>query len=473
MKAKNLLAILLTFIISFGVLSLAYAEESSDVPEGYTPIYTAEDLNNIRNNLSGKYILMNDIDLSSYENWEPIGTYKTPFTGEFNGNSKIINNFKIKIDTEDKVAYAALFGAVSEGCVRNAVIKDCNVNIKAMSDNVWGVCASGLVALGNKDTIIENCIVSGIISAETNKKLCAGGIAARFSGTIRNCKNLSSVNAYVPSEYDCDYIYAGGVAGEFSGLLEKSCNTGSINAEYNYPKEFCGFIDIGGIAGNSMGGGSINDCYNIGSIIENTNQTLNLGGISGYSATVTNSHNYGNLNFSEDEDSVGGITGTTEFWFEDPWSETNEKIKNAELKNCFYSNNIMKSTGYVDEEYITNVNALSIEEFMNTENFIGFDFDNIWTMSEESGYPILKNQPEIPEKIPEESSTESTTEPSTESTTESIAESTTEPSSETVTQPKSDNCFLSYLWIVKALKQVINIIISITKNIINVFFTMI
>ena len=37
----------------------------TDVPDGYVGIYTKSDLDNIRNNLSGNYILMNDIDFSS------------------------------------------------------------------------------------------------------------------------------------------------------------------------------------------------------------------------------------------------------------------------------------------------------------------------------------------------------------------------------------------------------------------------
>jgi len=43
------------------------------VPDGYVGIYTAQDLDNMRNNLTGKYVLMNDIDLADWGNWEPIG----------------------------------------------------------------------------------------------------------------------------------------------------------------------------------------------------------------------------------------------------------------------------------------------------------------------------------------------------------------------------------------------------------------
>ena len=47
--------------------------EDEAIAQGYTVIKTAQDLDNIRNDLDGKYILMNDIDLSSYSNWDPIG----------------------------------------------------------------------------------------------------------------------------------------------------------------------------------------------------------------------------------------------------------------------------------------------------------------------------------------------------------------------------------------------------------------
>ncbi len=481
MKIRKITAIVLTFVLCFGVLTVAFADESSGVPEGYTPVYTAEDLYNIRNDLDGKYILMNDIDLSVYENWEPIGTYNEPFSGELNGNNKTIENLKIAIDTDEKIAYAALFGTVSSGKILNLALKECSVDVKAISDTVWGICASGLVSLGNRESIIENCIVSGDIAVNSDKKICVGGIASRFSGTITNCCNLASVYAYVSSDFDCDYMYIGGIAGEFSGLLEKSSNHGDVEAEYNYPQEYKGFVDLGGIAGNSMSGGAIDNCYNVGTVTENTNQAPNLGGISGYSATVTNSHNYGTLIFSADESYAGGITGTTEFWFEDAWGGNGEKINCAELKNCFYSNDVDKSTGYFDEKYITNVAALSKEEFRSEENFTGFDFDGVWFMDEEAGYPVLQNQPVLPENIPErptttESTTEPTSEPSTEPDSESTtepstepssepADSSTEPSTEPSSEPSDDECPLANLWIVKAINWLLDSVWSIIKSV--------
>ena len=72
--------------------------EDEAIAQGYTVIKTAQDLDNIRNDLDGKYILMNDIDLSSYSNWDPIGEVDVDtgtgqgFTGVLDGNGYTISN---------------------------------------------------------------------------------------------------------------------------------------------------------------------------------------------------------------------------------------------------------------------------------------------------------------------------------------------------------------------------------------------
>ena len=87
------------------ITAVSQLSEEEALAQGYTLIKTAEDLDNIRNDLSGKYILMNDIDLSSYSSWKPIGDEVNNFTGEFNGNGHVIENLKISNSTEDLVGY--------------------------------------------------------------------------------------------------------------------------------------------------------------------------------------------------------------------------------------------------------------------------------------------------------------------------------------------------------------------------------
>lgn len=58
-------------------------------------ISTASDFYNIRYELDKYYIQTDDIDLSGYENFAPIGTTNFPFTGTYNGNLYTITNLKI------------------------------------------------------------------------------------------------------------------------------------------------------------------------------------------------------------------------------------------------------------------------------------------------------------------------------------------------------------------------------------------
>jgi hypothetical protein len=65
---------------------------------GGTPINTADDLNNVRNNLSGVYCLAKDIDLSTStykNNWTPIGDANSPFSGALDGHGYTIGHLVI------------------------------------------------------------------------------------------------------------------------------------------------------------------------------------------------------------------------------------------------------------------------------------------------------------------------------------------------------------------------------------------
>lgn len=103
--------------------------QKTEVPEDYIGIYTAEDLDNIRNDLKSNYILMEDIDLSGRQ-WEPIAgrldetrfdVYS--FTGTLDGNGHIISNVNVKVSVDDS-AYGGLFGSVVEGTVKNLGVRN-------------------------------------------------------------------------------------------------------------------------------------------------------------------------------------------------------------------------------------------------------------------------------------------------------------------------------------------------------------
>ena len=127
----------------------------------YTFIRTAEEFNDIRNNLSGKYVLLNNIDLSSYSEWAPIGeTKESAFTGILDGNGNTVSGLNI---TKCTNGVAGLFG-YNKGTVRNL--------------NVSGIINAN--ATGSENNV-------GYV----------GGIVGYNIGTIENCRNKVSMNGEI------------------------------------------------------------------------------------------------------------------------------------------------------------------------------------------------------------------------------------------------------------------------------------
>lgn len=76
------------------VLATALLTSVSAFAQTEIKISTEAQLKAIANNLSGTYVLENDITLSGDE-WTPIGTSDHPFTGTLDGNGKTINGLTV------------------------------------------------------------------------------------------------------------------------------------------------------------------------------------------------------------------------------------------------------------------------------------------------------------------------------------------------------------------------------------------
>lgn len=177
------------------------------VPEGYEPISSADQLNGIRNNLSGKYILTENIDLTEYtkeggifdtgNGWTPINN----FTGTFDGNGHRIIGMHIygKIDT------VGLFGTVSGATIKNLSLTDVDIEM----ENYYGDYTGALAGTCDNNTQISGIYVDGSISVN-NGNACLGGIIGKIGeegkNTVQNCINNCSVS-------NSSYGYLGGIVG--------------------------------------------------------------------------------------------------------------------------------------------------------------------------------------------------------------------------------------------------------------------
>lgn len=257
----------LTTVISFGA--------GDDVaPEGYTPIYDIEDLYGVRSNLSGKYILMADIDMTEDTasggdwdtngyGWSPIGDSSNPFSGIFDGNNHTIIGMTIK-KPHYSDSYAGLFGYVT-GTILN--LKISNASIKYTRSGYAGnrVYAGTLAAYIDGATIenisIIDTYVDGYETTDQFPDHFTGGMIgyannsliknSYVSGTVR--KNGSYNTTYYKNP---TYVYNGGiVAYSISSTIQNCYNLANILGRYVYD---------GGIAAVSLYG-KIENCINIGS----------------------------------------------------------------------------------------------------------------------------------------------------------------------------------------------------------------
>lgn len=164
-------------------------------------ISTPQDLNNVRNNLTAYYELANDIDMSSFGNFIPIGKVSPYFRGYLDGKGYKIKNLTINETT----GYVGLFGNIANDSsyVKNLALEDCNIS----GGDIANWCGS--ISGGLNHGTIENCYATGTLQG----KYMVGGLVGQFPyGTIKNCYANVNVTGF----------------GRVGGLVGYSTTTNSI-----------------------------------------------------------------------------------------------------------------------------------------------------------------------------------------------------------------------------------------------------
>ena len=262
--------------------------------EGYTPILTANELKNIQ--MDGKYVLVYDIDLGGSE-WTPLGTEKSPFSGEFNGNGLTISNIKITKD----IQYIGLFG-YNVGTIKNLKIENFQIDVESRN---YSVCVSGLA--GYNDGIITNSYAKTnvnikFMSSSASRAHCIGGLTGYNNGTITNSYAMSEIEV---ESFAGEYS-AGGLVGQNTGTIKSCYSMGNVNSG-----TFAGGL-VGlnrGTIVNSYATGSVRSGRYVGGLVGFNGATIMncyaTGDVSSTSVVTSNNLIYG-------YGSVGGLVGYNE-----------------------------------------------------------------------------------------------------------------------------------------------------------------
>ena len=247
--ARKILSVILALAICLSMMHIGiWAADSgeypvmpladgSGAPDDPYLIYTAQELYDYlgggkTDNLDKCFKLMDNIDLSEYSSWTPIGEYYyPPFSGTFDGNG-----YTITVNFSSGSQYAGLFG-YNTGKIKNL----------GVDGSVEGASTAGGIAGANAGTI-ENCYNSADITGPA-----AGGIAGENmqDGTIQYCYNTGDVTGT---------DYSGGIAGASLMAFVMYChNVGVISVNNPDP---LGASFYGSIIGYNLQSGVYNCYYN-------------------------------------------------------------------------------------------------------------------------------------------------------------------------------------------------------------------
>ncbi len=291
------------------------AGSAADAPaaaDGIYQIASADDLLWAAENPTENYILVEDIDLSGYPDWTPIGTESTPFSGVFNGGG---HSIKLRIDqtkTTAGIYMVGLFGSVS-----------------------------GTIA---------NLEVTGTVDAKVHSGYVAPIAANLLGGRLINCENNTAITVEGTGTDKTGTVHVGGLAGAArSGYntahIESSANNGRITVTaQNLPKGSGDLGDgtsgtVGGIMGYSCTAASteITRCVNNGVIVVNGG-SCDVGGILGMTssnndnstANITYCANKGDITiYHLNAERAAGIIGY---------------IKNGRINYCYNTGDVLAYT---------------------------------------------------------------------------------------------------------------------------------
>ena len=275
--------------------------------------------------VDGVPVLGADIDLGG-EEWTPIGagtvtnagviaTGVVPFTGVFDGQGHVVDNFKVSVPADAAAGYAAgLFGILSGATVKNVVIGP-KVVLEGSSAAITFI---GGVAGFALNSTVEGCTNKASLSLTAAKdaiRECLGGIVGEmytgegdYASYIKNCVNEGTITSRnsVNTNNGGNGLSVAGIVGFSDGknfnYIQNCTNKVAIAAEATR---------LAGIVASANAKTKVEDCVNEGKISGSDVKASNsrIGGICSAGSTddvFTRCINRGDVVFDKAGDTTHG-----------------------------------------------------------------------------------------------------------------------------------------------------------------------
>ena len=367
-------------------------------------VETEEDLRNMKNDLSGWYILKNDITLT--EEWMPVGAYYATyeylsaswwtyaFSGQLDGNGYSIKGLKIStLEPYGDIVHptegsgngtTALFGSVCNAEISDLVIESPVIDITDYSNAKHGYVAVVAAFAQQSPKIVNVHVVDAKISVKTTDvnyiAVCAF-VGGHWGGTVSRCSATGSID--VGANFTEGYeggstnLYVGGIAGEGYGWIDETSSDMDITLTVNdaraelppstdpttgMPASVSNNVYMGSIGGsttytdNVTAGGTLTLDY---ANVENTLVVAYLGGSGGI-------QRYGYLDYSETDTAIA-VTSNGK--------EGNTLYVGSFLGGYDGITSIINLTGFNDlkvRESIDRGVTYTLDEKEQTVDFIGY-----------------------------------------------------------------------------------------------------
>jgi hypothetical protein len=396
-RLRNGMACVFASWLLANVLPAADFAGGTGEPNDPYQIATAEQLISLGsdpNLLDRHYVLLNDLDLDpnlpggrvftraviapDTNNEEVAPLYQdVPFTGDFDGNGKVIANLTIKSTSSH---YLGLFGKLAaEASVRDLGLTRATItggeNLKVMGalaalqyGSVTNCTANAAVAgkdyvgglVGYNAGVITDCHVSGDIHKRGSDIMShgGGGLVGSNAGVLARCSAHVTVDGS---------SHLGGLAGSNRGVIWNCFAHGEVS----------GGDYLGGLVASAVTRGTIENCYTAVSVSSEL-FSVHVGGLVGYyaSGTIANCYAAGALHNGVNEPEEvdwGGLVG---------WSSASDLAIVFSFWDITVSGVRESAAG----------RGLTTTEMQTAATFdaAGWNLESIWVICEGRDYPRLR-----------------------------------------------------------------------------------
>lgn len=408
---QTLLFVLISFSIS---LYAQFSGNGAGTEKDPYLVSNAEELFEVRNDLSAHYKQIDNIDLRDWISeespnygWPSIGTYSNPFSGNYDGNNHSIKGLLIKRGNNDCIG---LFGCVVDAKIKNLAI----VNPLIEGNNDVGACV-GRCCYSNEcndnGSIEDIVVISGKIKGNNHVAAIAGSVVPYTieQGAFPRLESLTFTTminrCYSSAKVEAENICAGICAYVVSGDYYYYSSSGSKGRYYQcYKVEICDNRCDGLVCGTNNANGILgyseawSASYHVGqyAVYENLRSNMNIKrNIFAGSLEAKGANAVGIVTLNE------GVFEVT-----NNYCNASDLIASQNLFRVTGQSGYPENYGYNGITTIINGKDVVLEDndnngisygkktLMKQSTYEGtaFDFNNIWTIIEGNSYPYNKKQ---------------------------------------------------------------------------------